>query len=115
MGDATKKKMFNRLVEIRDRIEQLEAERAQIRTTLMAKMEIDEKIYGKTDMLEKSKKEFVELHSKKRIFHILGEDKYIELSSIGVSNLRGNISDRKLDKLIKNKYKIPQLTLRSLL
>jgi len=109
-----KKKMFERLVEIRDLQESLESEKEELRNKLLLIMDTKEKIYGDNDVLEKKRKESVVLHPKEKLFEILGEAKYVELSSIGISNIRGQVSDKKLNKLIKKTVTDTVLVLRRL-
>lgn len=107
--------MFERLVEIRDAIEALEAEKEKIRLNLLTVMDMDEKIYGENDVIEKKRKEVIVLQPKEKLFEILGPEKYVALSSIGISNIRGQVSDKKLNKLIRRTAKETILTLRRLL
>jgi hypothetical protein len=109
-----KKRMFERLCVIRDEMEKLKAENDEIRRKLLLTMEVGETIYGDDDMIEKTKKKVVELYPKEKLFEVLGEKKYIELSSIGISSIRGHVSDKKMDKLIKKKTTEVTLTLRRL-
>lgn len=109
-----KKRMFERLVEIRDTMEQLRSENDDLRRKLLLTMEVGETIYGDEDMIEKTRKKVVELHPKEKLFEILGEKKYVELSSIGINSIRGHVSDKKMEKLIKRKTSEPVITLRRL-
>ena len=95
------RKIFKRLVEIRNLKDSLKDEEEKLRNELFMLMNLNQTIYGDNDLAEKVNEKEVVLVPKERIFEVLGEDKYIELSNIGISSLRGNISDFKLKKCIK--------------
>jgi len=109
-----KKRILKQLVEIRDKLLELEEQKRKLRDELFMLMKTNETVYGKQDIAEKVEQEEVVLHSKEKIFEILGEDKYIELSFIGINSLRGNVSDRKLKKLVKRVFNKPVLKVRRL-
>lgn len=106
--------MVERLLEIRDEIERLESESSQLRQKLFLKMETGDTVYSEHGVATKNKKKSVELVPKEKIFDVLGEKRFVQLASIGITALRGNISDRMLGKLTKKETHPVVLTVRRL-
>jgi len=110
-----RKEIIKQIVGIDSTLEELNATKEKLRIKLFSMMEKNEAIYIKEHIAEKIPKKEVDLIPKEDIFELLGENLYIKLSSIGITSLRGKLSDRKLKKIIKKERVNYQLRIRRII